>query len=87
MKSKVVLCTYTGEQIKVSGVIDICVEYGEKKVDASIMIVKGQEANLLGKDLFKNIRLNLNVICRVEKLHLLLKSWTSTLTFLKMNLE
>ena len=59
--------TYTGKQIKVAGVIDICIEYHGQNINASVMIVKGHKVNLFGRDLLKNIYLNWNEICHVKK--------------------
>lgn len=60
--SAVVLRTYSGEQIKVIGSLQVIVRYEQQQASLSLPIMEGKGPSLLGRDWLKSISLNWNQI-------------------------
>ena len=52
------LCTYTGENLKVVGVAEVDVQYGDQRAMLNLVIVDGSGPSLLGQDWLEVIRLD-----------------------------
>ena len=51
------LCTYTGEQLPILGILNIPVSYLTQTATVDLIIVKGDGPSLMGRDLLQQIRL------------------------------
>ena len=49
--------TYTGESVKVSGAVNIMVNYEQEKEELSAVIVEGPGPNLIGRDWLNKVKL------------------------------
>ena len=64
--TNVVLCTYTGEPIPVSGVLSVSVKYGRKSYPGlKLIVVRGSGPCLMGQDWLSAIRLDWRNIAKV----------------------
>ena len=61
------LKTYTGQVIPVLGSVDVNVQYQNQEDKLSLMVVKGDGPNLLGRNWLHNIKLNWNEIWQVQE--------------------
>jgi hypothetical protein len=57
-KSSVTLKTYTGEQIKVVGSVEVQVEHNEQVVRLPLLVIQRQGPSLLGRDWMAALRLD-----------------------------
>ena len=57
-KSGVVLTTYSGEQMKVAGELEVRVKYGEQTGLFTLYVVEGAGPTLVGRDWLRQIRLD-----------------------------
>ena len=60
-----VLKTYTGEVIRVKGMIDVDVIYKDQKASLSLIVTLGRGPSLLGRDWLKTFRLDWNQLNQV----------------------
>ena len=60
------LRTYTGEELKVLGSLDVTVRYGAQKEEMSLLVVPGTGPSLLGRDWLKRIRLDWQALNQVQ---------------------
>ena len=65
-KSSVVLRTYTGQQMRVLGEMEVKVEYKDQEKSLCIIIVSGNGPSLLGRNWLKYIRLDWAQIAAVK---------------------
>ena len=56
--SSMLLKSYTGDQVKVLGEVQVAVSYGEQKGNYTLYVVKGNNSCLLGRNWLKHIRLD-----------------------------
>ena len=64
--SEVKLRTYTGEELKVLGAIDVHVQLGTQQHDLSLLVVPGSGPSLLGRDWMVPIRLDWHSLNKVQ---------------------
>ena len=57
-KSNTVLRTYSGEQIRVVGNIDVSVKYNTQVVTLPLLVIEGEGPSLLGRNWLKHIKLD-----------------------------
>ena len=55
-KSNTVLRTYSGEQIRVVGIIDVSVKYNTQVVTLPLLVIEGEGPSLLGCNWLKHIK-------------------------------
>lgn len=77
--SKLILKTYTDEQMDVTGTLNMRVQYGDQKKKLVLVVVGGDGPSLLGRNWLKYIRLNWSSIfavrtAKMRSLHSLLQS-------------
>ena len=77
--SKLILKTYTDEQMEVKGTLNMRVQYGDQKKKLVLVVVGGDGPSLLGRNWLKYIRLDWSSIfavrtARMQPLHTLLQS-------------
>ncbi len=56
--TRIRLCTYTGEVIKVLGVINVSVNYNSQRATLPLLVVSGDGPSLLGRDWLQTVRLD-----------------------------
>ena len=64
------LKTYTGTPLKVLGVMNASVSYGQQSVKLPLLVIEGTGATLMGRNWLEHIKLNWNNIHKVNPDHL-----------------
>ena len=57
------LCTYSGEQLTVKGVVSVTVQYNGQSESLSLIVANGRGPSLLGRDWLTKIRLDWTHLC------------------------
>ena len=60
------LCTYTGEQLPILGILNIPVSYHTQTVTVELVVVKGDGPSLMGRDLLQQIRLDWHSLHQIQ---------------------
>ena len=61
------LHTYTGEEIRVKGVVEVKVKYGHQTKDLTLTVVDGDGPTLLGRDWLQHLKLNWSTLNHVSQ--------------------